>query len=220
VIVIDVASRKQVAAITLPQATARTMAWNKDGIWLVDDDKKAPQPMLWQPGSSSPRLIRLPDWDLGLVAPAGTDTVLMTTSSGTNDENFKWCFKAGTLRGDQLAVTREYCGKGLPYNYPELSPDGRTMLQVNLGLAIDIATGNTTKLQIDRDNLRGTPQLVFDDATHFIAPPNTWGSEQGTDGRPTPSAPTTPVYRCDVQTGKCEVLFNTPAGTGFWIQRP
>ena len=214
VVVVDIASNKQVAAVTLPHQTTVLWAWNKDGIWLAEDYKVGAQPMVWLPGAGQPTQLTVADFDLGLVAPAGTDKVLVTTRRGD-----AWCLKVGTLQGNKLDFERQYCGNGGRAIYPVLSPDGRTMIHTELKIAVDVETGKVTKVRLP-DELLGYPLPVFEDATHLIAVPPRLVSPPTplpTKGQP-PSQNQSgnlaePVYRrCDVESGSCEV-FTTPRGT-------
>lgn len=199
IVVLDISSGKEVADVTLSQQITVLYGWNKDGIWLAEDYNVKAQPIVWQPTTGQLTNVAVPDFGLGLVAPGGTDTVLVTTRRGEN-----WCLKAGTLSGGKLSIARQYCGTGGPHIYPVLSPDGKTIINTEQKVAIDVATGKVTKLDL-KGELMGLPQPIFEDATHLLLAPLT--SQQQVD-------------RCDVTTGSCKVALTAPADHGVKLVNP
>jgi hypothetical protein len=223
-VVLDIKSGKEIAHITLPHQTTMLWDWNKDGIWLAENWKVKVQPSVWQPTTGQLTTVAVPDFDLGLVAPGGTGTVLVTTRRGDD-----WCLKAGTLTGGKLSIARESCGTGGRSIYPVLSPDGRTIINTEQKVAIDVATGKVTKLGLTED-LSGFPQPVFEDATHLLVAPlqqpssavsplPTKASEDQGGIRPLVTS-SRQVYRCDVTTGACKVALTTPEGQSVSLVNP
>jgi hypothetical protein len=221
VVVIDISSGKEVADVTLPHQTTVLWGWNKDGIWLAEDYIVKVQPTVWQPTTGQLTTVAVPDFDLGLVAPGGTDTVLVTTRRGEN-----WCLKAGTLSGGKLSIARDYCGTGGRSIYPVLSPDGRTIINTEQKVAVEVATGKVTKLDL-KGELMGFPQPIFEDTSHLLVTPLAQPSPQSPPKTPLPTEGGTrrlvtsqEVYRCDVTTGSCKVALTAPADHGVKLVNP
>jgi len=190
-VVVDVHSGREVASTPVQANVALLIGWNKDGIWMLNDEGKQPVLQVWQPKSGPPRQITAPGFDGALAMPATASNVVWSTHEGD-----KRCLVAGELRGTTVEVLRKYCRQGGPQLYPVLSPDGRTMIQSIAKVAIDLATGKETKLQLP-DEMLDFPEAVFEDATHVIA------INQRTDqGGVIPQE----LYRCDVTTGACKRL--------------
>jgi len=224
VLVIDVATRKEVASITVPHRTTKIWGWNKDGIWLGEDYNAKTQPMVWQPGAGQPVQLSIPGFNSTVVAPATTDKVLVETRGAGNS----LCLKVGTLQAGKLAVTRQFCQKGNTAMHPVLSPDGRTMIYSEQKVAIDVATGKVTKLQLAHE-LQGSPEPVFEDATHLITLPAPLAADAKGRGIIPPGTPTDasghpligyPVYRCDVTTGSCTHVFTTEPDVTIELAQP
>jgi len=81
------------------------------------------------------------------------------------------------------------------------------MIHSQLDLAIDIATGMATKLQVP-DPIKTFPQPVFENAVQLLVitdPP----------ARKKPATPA--LYRCDVTTGECKLLEKD--ATSFTLHR-
>ncbi len=115
----------------------------------------------------------------------------MATRSGENR-----CLKAGVLRGTTFEGQRGHCDQGEEAQYPVLSPDGRTMIHSLQKVAVDVATGKVTKLQLP-DRMLDWPEAVFEDATQLLAL-NERDGDHGVIHRE--------LYRCDVTTGACKLL--------------
>jgi hypothetical protein len=212
VIVTDVATGKEATSITVPHQMIRLFGWNKDGIWFGEDYNVKAQPMVWQPGAGQPIQLSIPNFSVSATAPPETDKVLVNTTVAG-----KLCLEVGTLAGNKFDVIRRYCPKAGASGYPVLSPDGRTIISSEQKVAIDVATGKVTKLQLAHD-LQGYPEPVFEDATHLITLPAPLAAGPGGRGIIPPGTPKdangipligAPVYRCDVTTGSCAHVFTT-----------
>ena len=223
VIVTDVATAKEVASITVPQQMIRLYGWNKDGIWFAEDYNVKAQPMVWQPGAGQPIQLSIPNFTISATAPPATDKVLVNTTVAG-----KRCLEVGTLAGNKFNVIRRYCPKAGASAYPVLSPDGRTIISSEQKVAIDVATGKVTKLQLAHE-LQGSPEPVFEDATHLITLPAPLAA--GPDGRGIipPGTPTDangipligyPIYRCDVTNGSCTHVFTTEPNVLIDLAQP
>ncbi len=222
VLVIDVATAKEVASITVPFGLIALWGWNKDGIWLTEDYNAKAQPMVWQPGAQ-PVQLSIPNFTIRVIAQPTTDRVLVNVTVAGKE-----CMEVGTWAGHKFSVLRRYCPTGQPAGYPLLSPDGRTMIHSQAKVAIDVATGKITKLQLDHA-LQGTPEPVFEDATHLITLPAPLASGPHGEGIIPPGTPVdaegrpligNPVYRCDVTTGSCAHVFTTDPGVDIILGKP
>ncbi|WP_112245709.1 hypothetical protein [Kribbella monticola] len=222
VIVVDVATGKETASITVPRQMVRIYGWNKNGIWFgADYDVKA-QPMIWQPGSD-PLQLSIPNFTVTATAPPQTDRVLVSTTVGG-----KRCLEVGVLAGTRFAVIRRYCPKAGASAYPVLSPDGRTIVSSEQKVAVDVATGKVTALRLEH-SLQGFPEPVFEDATHLITLPAPLAAGPNGRGIIPPGTPTdehgapligAPVYRCDTTTGTCTHIFTTTPRTLIELALP
>jgi hypothetical protein len=190
-VVVDVRSGREVASTPVQANVAVLIGWNQDGIWMLNDEGKQPILQVWQPKSGQPRRIIPPGFDGALAMPATASNVVWSTHEGV-----KRCLVAGVLRGTTVEVLRKYCEQGVPQLYPVLSPDGRTMIQSVTKVAIDLATGKETKMQLP-DQMLDFPEAVFEDATHLIAI-NQRSPQKGLIPED--------VYRCDVTSGACKLL--------------
>jgi hypothetical protein len=208
-VVLDVATGREIASQTVPYALVALLGWNKNGIWLQEDYAPTTTPVLWDPTTGKVTEVKVPGYALGLSAPAASDRILVTTRSGE-----AWCFKTGRLTDGKLAVDREYCGTGGPHNYPALSPDGQTIVDSNRKKVIDVETGKVTDLRVDGE-LPGFPLPVFEDDTHLLVLTRGSGGLVKTTVTPgvsqiRPSSVRHTVYRCDVTTGSCDAAYTSP----------
>ncbi|QNE21680.1 hypothetical protein F1D05_31870 [Kribbella qitaiheensis] len=235
VLVLDVATRKEIASVTLPHQTTVLWAWNQAGLWFGEDYKVGAQPLLWQPGQGQPVQLTIPGFDLGLEGATDSDKVQVVTRTNKGES---WCMKLGSAQGTGFAVDRQYCGSGGRAFYPVVSPDGRTMVHPGSSLSadsrtevqpqpvvIDVATGKATKLRLPRP-ISDLPAPVFEDDTHLLftgtglrdkQPPKTPPSI-GPDGSPVTAGIS--VIRCDVTSGDCKLVFTTPTGVRIKLGRP
>jgi hypothetical protein len=224
VVVIDVATRKEVASLTLPHQTTIVSGWNEDGIWLAENFKVDDgPPTVWKPGTGRPIQLSIAGFTTLLKALGGTDKVVVATLAADYKSA---CIEVGSLQNGKFAITRQYCAKGGQTKYPVLSPDGRTVIYPETKLAIDVATGRTTELQVS-GGLSGVDDLVFEDDTHVIALPFAIPDPNARRGVPTPRPDSReeltkaqPVYRCDVTSGVCELVLTSPAGSLFKLHQP
>jgi hypothetical protein len=192
VVVMDVKSGKEVSRTVLPNSTI--LGWNHSGLWfstLVAAPQRF-QLQVWEPGSGEPRAVAVPDFDGRLSAPSRTDVISVSTRSGNTR-----CLRAGSLRDGRFEVVREYCHEGTSTLFPVLSTDGKTMLHSELGLAIDVASGKVTKLQVEAP-LRPVPPPVFEYSSQVLV---ITAAQQ--------------VARCDVTTGECKVVLADAAGVSL-----
>jgi hypothetical protein len=214
VLVFDIATKKEIASVTLPHKTTVLWAWNQSGIWLGEDYKVGAQPMLWQPGQGQPVQLTIPGFDLGLVGAPNTDKVVVTTRSDKS-----WCMKVGSVRGSGLAIDGQYCGTGGTV-YPVLSPDGTTLIATMEGLSINVTTGKVTKLRMPY-SMFAIPTPIFEDNTHIAVVPL-----PGLDQKPPTGTGVKPLgrgrqaFRCDVISGACDLLFATPTGVRATLLNP
>jgi hypothetical protein len=191
VLVLDMRTGREVASTPVQARVPLILGWNKAGIWMSHDETNKPELLIWQPGSGRPQPVTAPAFNGARAIPGTTDKVVLSTRDGENR-----CLKAGVLRGTNFEVQREYCDKGQEQQYPVLSPDGRTIIHSLQKVAIDVATGKVTKLQLP-DQMLDWPEAVFEDATHLLA--LTQPEEiMGVIPRK--------LHRCDVTTGACKLL--------------
>ncbi len=142
VLVIDVATAKEVASITVPFGLIALWGWNEDGIWFTEDYNAKAQPVVWQPGAQ-PVQLSIPNFTIRVIAQPTTDRVLVNVTVAGKE-----CMEVGTLAGHKFGVCVGTAPTGQPAGYPLLSPDGRTMIHSQAKVAIDVATGKITKLQL------------------------------------------------------------------------
>jgi hypothetical protein len=203
VVVIDVRTGREIASTPVQARVPLVLGWNKSGIWMSHDETNKPELLVWQPGSGQPQPVTAPDFDGARAIPGTTDKVVLSTRAGENR-----CLKAGVLRGTNFEIQREYCDQGPEQQYPVLSPDGRTMIHSLQKVAVDLATGKVTKLQLP-DHMLDWPEAVFEDATHLLAltqPEDVMG------------AIPRKLFRCDVTTGACKLLVEDAAN--ITLQQP
>ncbi len=126
------------------------------------------------------------------AASAGSDTVTVeTTVVGESG-----CLEAGVLQNGKLDVQRKDCANKPRAFYPVASTDGRTMLNSERNLAVDIPTGKITHLKVP-DPVIAWPKPVFEDASHALVV-----TQSRADHKSGPQS----LYRCDVTTGDCKLL--------------
>lgn len=231
--VYDVASGREVAALNLPYELTAFWAWNQAGIWLGEDYKVGAQPLLWKPGHGQPVQLSIPGFDLSLKGASETDKIQIITRTNKGES---WCMKLGSVRGTSFVVDRQYCGTGGRSFYPNVSPDGRTMVRsdqfqiskntamkrVAPPVAIDVATGKVTELRVPQE-LPDLPGPVFEDSTHLVfvdrgSTLNPTRPSVGPDGHP--AIETRPVIRCDVTSGDCSEVLTPPANTRISLGHP
>lgn len=203
VMVVDVRTGREIASTPVQARVPQILGWNKTGIWLSHDETNKPELLVWQPGSGQPQPITAPDFAGSRAIPGTTDMVVLSTRAGESR-----CLKAGVLRDTTFEVKREYCDQGQEHQYPVLSPDGRTMIHSLQKVAVDVATGKVTKLQLP-DQMLDWPEAVFEDATHLLAL---------TQRDDVMGAIPRKLYRCDVTSGACKLLVEKAADIS--LQQP
>ncbi|TDO44737.1 hypothetical protein EV643_115239 [Kribbella sp. VKM Ac-2527] len=218
-VVLDVATGRELASQTVPYAMVGLLGWNKNGIWLHEDYAPTTTPVLWDPTTGTVTEVKMPGYAHGLSAPAASDRILVTTRTGE-----AWCLKTGRLTDGKLAVDREYCGTGGPHNYPALSPDGQTIVDSARKKVIDVETGKVTNLRVDGE-MPGWPQPVFEDDTHLLVLTRGSGDVVETSvtpgvGRLEPASVRHTVYRCDVTTGSCDAAYTSPPVYNLQLLEP
>ncbi|WP_410788359.1 hypothetical protein [Kribbella sp. C-35] len=189
VIVIDIQSGRQVAQLPAEAGRPTILGWNQDGLWL---DREKAGLVVWQPASGQQRRVSIAGFDGSASIPAAAGTVVVSAKAGG-----KRCLKAGALRDDGFKVLREYCDDGPEHLYPVLSPDGRTMIQSARAEAIDINTGQVTKLKLQNRMSDALPQPVFENGTQLLTLTETVGVGGAVHNQ---------LFRCDVTSGECKLL--------------
>ncbi|MGW7680067.1 hypothetical protein ACWGID_04960 [Kribbella sp. NPDC054772] len=188
VIVVDVQSGRQVAKLPAGSWHPDIVGWNQDGVWMTTGKAEL---IVWKPSTGAKRTVAIPGFDGSASVPKGAGTIAVSTQAGG-----KRCLKAGVLREEGFKVLREYCDQGLEHLYPVLSPDGRTMVQGALGVAIDVNTGQVTKLQVPGRMWDVLPEPAFENGTQLLT------LNEAKDG----SQIRNELYRCDVTSGSCKLL--------------
>ncbi|TWD82875.1 hypothetical protein FB561_4021 [Kribbella amoyensis] len=202
IVVVDLSSGKEIAAKTVPHQTVDLLAWNINGLWWQPAYTSTAQPSVWDPRTDRVTTLDVPGYALGLAAPGSTDRVLLTTGYGG-----KACFVAGRLVQGKLTVDREYCRAETPrHDDPVLSPDGRTIVDIDERHAVSVDSGKVTQLAVE-GIVRPLAQPVFEDANHLLVVKQLDRSRQS-------------VYRCDVRTGGCEVAYTSPPVRAFRLIQP
>ncbi|NIK61008.1 hypothetical protein [Kribbella shirazensis] len=207
VVVIDIASGRTVArTAVMTVRPSGLLVWNRAGIWLRTDGPVLASLAVWRPGSGgNPRPVRLAEFDGGLRAAPTGGIVAWTTRRGNNR-----CLKAGLSSEDGFRQIREYCDVGPESIYPVVSPDGRTMVNSQVRVVVDIETGKVTRLQLPAEaEVTTFPEPVFEDANQLILITNPPGNQVKTL--------TQQLYRCDVRSGECALL---QTATGITLQEP
>jgi hypothetical protein len=188
-VVVNVDDGKEVSRLRIPTPMLSSFGWNKAGIWMYANNAERKPTYLWQPGSKEAR--KLPDLGTEIALAPGSDTFGYMTANGKAG----YCAKAATLGANGPEVKRQYCSEDATWPWPRLdiSPDGGTLLVDGPWVAVDIATGKTTKLGLPAGFVEN--QVIFEDTTDLIALGNVPSKK---------SAQT--MYRCRVTTGECKVL--------------
>ncbi|WP_405057303.1 hypothetical protein OG474_31810 [Kribbella sp. NBC_01505] len=190
VAVVDLASGSEVGSTPLPRKVAVATAWGSRGIFAYSDISGKYEFFAAQPGDKQFELLSLPGFGGGTVSThPGTDVV----AAGAGGDS---CLEAGVFRGNNFDVLRKYCEPGKMGGQPVLSTDGRTMIYADGNLAVDIASGKITKLDLPDPNVL-FPTGAFEDAVHALVITQ---PRKGRDLGPMR------LYRCDVTTGKCTLL--------------
>jgi hypothetical protein len=189
VIVVDVASGKQIAQLPAAPGRPDILGWNQDGIWL---NLGRTGIVVWKPSTGEQRRISIPGYNDGAAIPATAGVVAVTAQV-----DGKRCLRAGALRDDGFKVLRDYCDDGPEHLYPLLSPDGRTMVQSARSEAIDVNSGQVTKLDLPGRMTDALPSPVFEDATRLLTLTE---KRVGNELRQQ-------LFRCDVTSGECKLLF-------------
>lgn len=189
VIIIDIQSGRQVAQLPAEAGRPTILGWNQDGVWL---DREKAGLVVWQPASGQQRRLSIAGFDGSASIPAAAGTVVVSAKV-----DGKQCLKAGALRDDGFKVLREYCAEGSPHLYPVLSPDGRTMIQSARAEAIDISTGQVTKLKLPDRMVDVLPEPVFENGTQLLTLTETVGAGGVVHNQ---------MFRCDVTSGECKLL--------------
>jgi hypothetical protein len=179
IIVLDPATGKELAGVVAPVPTLTAVGWTKDGLLLSSFDPKTPKVYRWQPGKGQPEEVHGVQQPMALQAIPATGKLLDFTAKG--------CPRLGTLKGNEFVAEREYCDAADTNYQSVVSPDGRTLFEVNAKVAVDLYTGATTTLRMP-GALWGFPGAVFEDPTNLITV---------TDKA---------MYRCSVATGECKLL--------------
>jgi hypothetical protein len=195
VIVVDIRSGKQVAQLPKAAGQPTLLGWNQDGLWL---DRGKAGLVVWQPASGLQRPVSISGFDGSAAIPAAAGTVVVSAKV-----DGKRCLKAGALRDDGFKVLREYCDEGPAHLYPVLSPDGRTMIHSQRAEAIDISTGQVTKLKLSHPMTDTLPLPVFENGTQLLTLTESGGAAGRRDQQ---------LVRCDVTSGECKVLVKQASG--------
>ncbi|RZT27242.1 hypothetical protein EV649_0998 [Kribbella sp. VKM Ac-2569] len=201
VIVVDIQSGKQVAKLPAAAGQPALLGWNQDGLWM---DRGKAGLVVWQPASGQQRPVSIAGFDGSAAIPAAAGTIVVSTKA-----DGKRCLKAGALRDDGFKVLRDYCDEGPEHLYPVLSPDGRTMIHSVRAEAIDINTGQVTKLKL-QDRMTDTlPLPVFENGTQLLTLTETVAAGGAVHNQ---------LFRCDVTSGECKLLVKN--ADGWTIHEP
>jgi hypothetical protein len=196
VVVVDIATGRELHSVPANFDRILVHGWNPDGIWFshYDHPSSAPYPYVWQPGSD-PRRITAPGF-VSLQAPGTTDRIALTTKTSGG-----YCVRVVTLRGDNFVPLRERCDKdGKTMVYPFLSPRGDVVAFPEGRIALNVDTGVVTRL----NGLTGWPDPVdnqYEDADHLLVVAQAPRPAQTEDVAPEV------VNRCNVRTGSCRVVY-------------
>ncbi|MFF0345493.1 hypothetical protein [Kribbella sp. NPDC004875] len=197
VIVVDVRSGRQVAQLPAGSLHPDIVGWNQDGLWMTTGKAEL---IVWKPSTGAKRTVSIPGFDGSASVPKAAATIAVSAKAGG-----KQCVRAGVLREDGFKVLREYCAEGQPHLYPVLSPDGRTMVQSFAGVAIDVNTGQVTKLQVPNHMLDVLPEPAFENGTQLLT------LNESQDG----NRLSYDLWRCDVTSGACKQLIKKADGFSF-----
>jgi hypothetical protein len=182
-----------------------SFGWNTAGIWLYANNAARTPMYLWQPGSPAAR--KLPDLGTEIALASAADTFGYSTLSGKAG----YCANAATLGANGPDVKRQYCSDKDAVHSISLSPDGGTMLVGGPWIAVDVASGRQTKLQLPT-GLVGTSPVAFENATEALV--------LGLVPDKTPTTPTAQaIYRCRVTTGECKSLVTEKTGEVFGLAK-
>jgi len=188
VAIIDLASGSEVGSVPLPRKVAVFGGWGSRGIFTFSDISGKYEFFAARPGDKQFQLLSLPGFGGGTVATSGDVVALGAGGNG--------CLAAGVFRADAFDVLRKYCEPGKSGSQPVLSTDGRVMVYSASNLAVDIASGKTTKLDLPATD-SGYPPGRFEDATHVLTVVQ---ERSGREFGPHQ------LFRCDVTTGKCTLI--------------
>lgn len=201
VIVVDIQSGKQVAQLPAAAGSPELLGWNQDGLWI---NRGKAGLVVWQPAPGQQRPVSIAGFDGSVAIPPAAGTIVVSAKV-----DGKPCLKAGALRDDGFKVLREYCAEGQAHLYPVLSPDGRTMIQSERAEAIDINTGQVTKLKL-KDRMTDTlPLPVFENGTQLLTLTETIAAGGVVHNQ---------LFRCDVTSGECKLLVEK--ADGWTIHEP
>ncbi|WUJ68259.1 hypothetical protein OG809_24475 [Kribbella soli] len=201
VTIFDVRTGRQVDSVQLPSNQIDLYAWTEQGIWISTLNHWNVL-TVWQPGKGKPRTITLPEGSQ-LVRTSRTDTILAGSWPARPN-----CAKAGTIRGSNFVLTRDYCGRSGLMSV-DLAPDGRTMVDGGSKAAVNLTTGAVTKLQLP-DKVQPADAIVFEDSRYVLAI-----TQKGEDKGET-TAPRE-VHRCDVTTGECKLVLPARPATFYQL---
>jgi hypothetical protein len=205
VVVVNVDDGKEVSRLRIPTPMLSAFGWNKAGIWLYANNADRTPMYLWQPGSPEAR--KLPDLASEIALASGSDTFGYSTVNGKAG----YCANAATLGANGPEVKRQYCSKKAAPHSISLSPDGGTMVVGGPWVAVDVAGGKQTKLNLPA-GLVGTSPVAFENATEVLV--------LGLVPDKTPTRPTAQsIYRCRVTTGECKSLLTEKSGEVFGLAK-
>jgi dipeptidyl aminopeptidase/acylaminoacyl peptidase len=185
IVVLEVATGKQLASLDPPAKGDGAVAWTEDGIFLADYSHLSDKATLWQPGKGRPRELVGIQNPIFLRAVPATGKLLDYTTKG--------CARIGVLRDDTFVAEHEYCGTPDPTLHSVPSPNGRTLFSSEKKVAIDLYTGATTALKLPGQIDTAFSATVFEDPTNLIVVSDVSSTVQN-------------MYRCSVATGECKVL--------------
>ncbi|WP_344841085.1 hypothetical protein [Kribbella ginsengisoli] len=202
VVVVNVADGREVSRLRIPTPMLSSFGWNKAGIWLYANNADRTPMYLWQPGTAEAR--KLPALGAEIALASGSDTFGYSTAEGAG-----YCAKAATLGSSGPEVKRQYCSDKPALHTVSLSPDGGTMVVGGPWVAVDVAGGKQTKLNLPA-GLVGTSPVAFENATDLLV----LGLVPGkTLAKPTAQT----IYRCRVTTGECKALVTEKPGEVFGL---
>ncbi|MFB6718615.1 hypothetical protein ACFCV3_00555 [Kribbella sp. NPDC056345] len=202
--VVDARTGTEVARVSLPDVTPVLSGWNRSGIWISSGGFNKSGLAVWRPGDSTVTRVRMPAGFGAIEVNPADDTIAFGTTTGA-----KRCLQAAAVRDGKLDVLQEYCDRGPVAIYPVLSTDGKTMLHSADNLAVDVATGKTTKLKLPHPIIV-YPKPMFEDATKVLVVTQAAGNDANAQS----------LYRCDVTSGECKLVRTEKKGNQIVLAQP
>ncbi|MFC0626323.1 hypothetical protein [Kribbella deserti] len=191
IVSIDLATGRQLDALTAPFDQIHVYGWNRDGVWYSEYNRgnNNPQPRVWQPGSKE-RVVEMSGFSSLKVAADSDRLVVNVAGNGQGCQKVVSLTASGTFE-----VVRESCASSKPAIYPFPSPNGEFIANPDRRFALHVDNGKQIKLT----GLSGAPDPinnVYEDSNHLLVNAVTSYAF---------NAPQV-INRCDVRSGKCRVV--------------